>query len=310
MASAVTLLVVVALGLGVYVAYKAGIFSKLIPSLSPSSSTSTPSAGSTPTTGGGATTAAVGGHIYPVVSTASGVNIAGTNQQITYASSGKAATSHRSDVPFPGKKNIEATVYLSWPTACTGGGHPELAIKFWGPGHTDATCCYCYTSAVPSGGNLQLGFGGEGPHPSTTTLQKVAKSIPFTAGKKYGIKGVIWSTGAGKIHQETWYDDGSGKWQLAGAYDRATCGQNKTSTTPAANSEVEFRIDCANVTYSGTDVVEITPPAGGGATAGLARAFDVQYSDMSDNSIDGIHWGPITPQDWENYPLVDYGHSC
>jgi hypothetical protein len=309
MASAVTLLVVVALGLGVYVAYKAGLFSKLTGSLS------SPSGGTTASTPTGATSAPIGGHIYPVVSTASGVNVAGTNQQITYASSGKAATSHRSDVPFPGKKNMEATVYLAWPASCTGGGHPELAIKFWGPGHTDATCCYCYTSAVPAGGQLQLGFGGEGPHPSTTTLQKVAKSIPFTAGKKYGIKGVIWSTAPGKIHQETWYDDGSGKWQLAGVYDRATCGKDKTSATPAANSQVEFRIDCANVTYSGTDLVEITPPAGGGTTtgpattAGLARSFDVQYSDMSDNSIDGIHWGPNTPPPGL-YPEVDYGHSC
>jgi hypothetical protein len=39
------------------------------------------------------------------------------------------------------------------------------------------SCCYCLTSAVPKpdqysvsqGSTLQLGFGGEGPHPTTNT---------------------------------------------------------------------------------------------------------------------------------------------
>lgn len=62
-------------------------------------------------------------------------NPAGQNQSITYASSGKAAQSHRVDVPFNAAAH-EATVYLAWPAACTGGGHPELAIKHWGPNHT------------------------------------------------------------------------------------------------------------------------------------------------------------------------------
>lgn len=304
--SPVTILLVVAIGLGVYVAYKGGLFSRLTGSSPAPSGGGGGGGGATSSTPAGATSAPIGGHIYTVVSSASGVNVAGTNQQITYASSGKAATSHRSDVGFAGKKNIEATVYLSWPANCTGGGHPELAIKFWGPGHTDATCCYCYTSAVPSGGNLQLGFGGEGPHPSTTTLQKVAKSIPFTAGKKYGIKGVIWSTAPGKIHQETWYDDGSGKWQLAGTYDRPSCGQSKTSATPAANSQVEFRIDCANVTYSGTDVVEIAPPAGAAFAHIDHRAFAVE---LGSNSLMEIHGGPNTPP-MGLFPDVDYAHSC
>lgn len=239
--------------------------------ISLSSITGSGSGTGTNSTSGGTSGTAVstsgGGTIYPAVSHAAIANPAGQNQQITYASSGAAATSHRVDVPFQ-NANVEATVYLAWPANCTGGGHPELAIKFWGPNHTDASCCYCYTSAVPNGGQLQLGFGGEGPHPSTTTLQKVATSIPFQAGKQYGIKGVIWKTTTG-VHQETYYDDGSG-WKLAGTYDRPTCGQNKTSPTIAANAEVEFRIDCANVTYSKTDVAAINPP--GAAQAVFARA--------------------------------------
>ncbi|MGB6593954.1 MAG: hypothetical protein WBE68_20845, partial [Candidatus Nitrosopolaris sp.] len=99
--------------------------------------------------------------------------------------------SHRVDVAGVSQPNLEATVYLAWPTTCEGGGHPELAIKFWGPNHTGHSCCYCYTSAVPKGSQLQLGFGGEGPHPTTQTLQKVALSIPFQGNKTYGIKGMI-----------------------------------------------------------------------------------------------------------------------
>lgn len=82
-------------------------------------------------------------------------------------------------------------------------------------------------------------------------------SIPFKAGKRYGIKGMIWKTASG-IHQETWYDDGSG-WKKAGVYDRASCGKTHTSTAPASNAEVEFRIDCNNVTFSGTDIAVINP---------------------------------------------------
>ena len=67
---------------------------------------------------------------------------------------------------------------------------------------------------IPSGSKLQLGFGGEGPHPKTDTLQKVVATIPLIANKTYGIKGMIWKTASG-IHQETWYDDGSG-WKKAG----------------------------------------------------------------------------------------------
>ncbi|MGB6528860.1 MAG: hypothetical protein WBF33_12200 [Candidatus Nitrosopolaris sp.] len=46
-------------------------------------------------------------------------------------------------------------------------------------------------------------------------------------------------------------------------YDRPSCGYYKTSTAPVANAQVEFRIDCSNVTYSGTDVAVINPPPTG-----------------------------------------------
>lgn len=107
--------------------------------------------------------------------------------------------SHRVDLDVGPQPNLEATVYLAWSAGCEGGGHPELAIKFWGPNHEgsckngvgNGTCCYCHTSAVPKGNQLQLGFGGEGPHPCTDTLQKVEMTIPFQGNKTYGIKGMI-----------------------------------------------------------------------------------------------------------------------
>ena len=85
-------------------------------------------------------------------------------------------------------------------------------------------------------------------------------SIPFKANKTYGIKGMIWKTASG-VHQETWYDDGSG-WKKAGVYDRPSCGKKQTSTAPASGAQVEFRNDCNNVTYSGTDIAVINPPRG------------------------------------------------
>lgn len=71
---------------------------------------------------------------------------------------------------------------------------------------------------------------------------------------------MIWKNASG-VHQETWYDDGSG-WKKAGGYDRPSCGYKQTSTAPASGAQVEFRIDCNNVTYSGTDIAVINPPRG------------------------------------------------
>jgi hypothetical protein len=223
-----------------------------------------PSSSSIPIPGGGTT-------IYPAVSHFPISNPAGHTQSITYHSNHKHAQSHRVDVEGVGPQpNLEATVYLAWPANCTGGGHPELAIKFWGPDHTDHNCCYCFTVAIPSkdGKSLKLGFGGEGPHPTTETDQNITMAIPLISGKTYGIKGIIWQTPMG-VHQETWYDDGSGGWQMAGQWDRQSCGtythkDSRASTSPAPNAEVEFRIDCDDVTFSGTDVAVINPPGGGG----------------------------------------------
>jgi hypothetical protein len=36
-----------------------------------------------------------------------------------------------------------------------------------------------------------------------------------------------------------------------------------TTGADNGNSQVEFRVDCSNATFSGTDVAAITPPRGG-----------------------------------------------
>jgi len=76
-----------------------------------------------------------------------------------------------------------------------------------------------------------------------------------TRCKPYSSNSVRRCKTASRVHQETWYDDGG--WKKAGVYDRASCGYIKTSTSPAANAQVEFRIDCDNVTFSETDVAVI-----------------------------------------------------
>ena len=248
-------------------------------------------------------------------------NPAGQNQNITYASNGKAAVSHRVDAPVQFSAQ-EATVYLAWPAACTGGGHPELAIKHWGPSHTDSSCCYCYGSAVPSGANLQLGFGGEGPHPNTTTLQTVTKTIPFQAGKQYGFKSIIWPIPGGGAHQELYYDDGTG-FKLAGTRNTPTCGKTKTSTAISANAQVEFRIDCANVTYSKTDVSEIVPSVKGAIAAfGTWGEFGWLPHPHDKHHPYKTKFGrPIkySPKRWATrhghipgpeFPHTDFAHSC
>jgi hypothetical protein len=106
------------------------------------------------------------------------------------------------------------------------------------------------------------------------TSAKLAMSIPFAPTKTYGIKGVIWKTSSG-VHQETWYDDnGSGQWKKAGSWDRPSCGQVKTSTSPHPQAQVEFRIDCDNVTYSKTDVAVINPSRGFAYVGPLGYLYD------------------------------------
>jgi hypothetical protein len=71
---------------------------------------------------------------------------------------------------------------------------------------------------------------------------------------------MIWRVSGG-VHQEIWYDNGSG-WKKGGEWNRASCGHLKTSTAPDPNQEIEFRTDCSNATFSGTDVAVIRPPGG------------------------------------------------
>ena len=201
------------------------------------------------------------GHIYPVVSAKSGG--AGKNQNIHYASTGKAAISHRVDVQIGNHEALEATIYITMPVTCSDGGKNGVGIKFWGPNHQGSACCYCTAGIGPSG---NIHFGGEGPHPQTNSNQGPTVNVGAVGGKKIGFKHVIYKKGA-TIHQEAYVDLGSG-WRKASQYDRSTCGFNKTSTSPASNAEVEFRADCANVVYHCTEVAIITPPGGSGTTTG------------------------------------------
>ena len=207
-----------------------------------------------PTTGGGG----CGDHIYPVAGAAKSGG-AGKNQGIHYHSTGKAAVSHRVDIQgWGGKANLEGTVWLTMPATCSDGGKNGVDIKFYGPNHQPGACCYCLGSMGVSGSTK---FGGEGPHPTTNSNMKAGASVGAVGGKKVGFKHIIWKTGS-TIHQEIWTNT-TGKWVKAGEFNRSTCGNVKTSATPAGNAEVEFRSDCANVVYHCTEVVPITPPAGG-----------------------------------------------
>jgi hypothetical protein len=198
-----------------------------------------------------------GDHIYPVAGAPLNGG-AGKNQGIHYASTGKAAISHRVDIDGLGNKpNLEGTVWLTMPVTCSDGGKNGVVIKFWGPHHTGSNaCCYC-TAGIGVSGNVN--FGGEGPHPKTSSSMKAGTPQGTVGGKKIGFKHIIWKAGA-TIHQEAWVNT-TGKWVKAGVYDRSTCGFNKTSTAPTSNAEVEIRSDCANVVYHSSEVVPITPPS-------------------------------------------------
>jgi hypothetical protein len=202
-----------------------------------------------------ATGSTAGGHMYPVIGAVKNGG-AGKNQQIHYASTGKAATSHRVDIQGTPQPNLEATVCITMPPTCSDGGKNGVVIKFYGPNHTGSSCCYCL-GMLGSSGNVN--FGGEGPHPKTQSTMKAAGNVGAVAGKKVGFKHIIWKAGSG-IHQEAWVNN-TGTWKKVGFFDRPTCGFQKTSTAPAANAEVEFRSDCANVVFHSTEVAVIRPGA-------------------------------------------------
>lgn len=186
-------------------------------------------------------------------------------QTIHYASSGKAASSRRLDTGSVGFSSIEATIYFQFNGTNCGKPDPEMSIKFWGPPHSGSACCYCIAVVTASG---KVCFGGEGPHPSTTTCQQNLGNVGSLKGKTIGMKFVIWP-GSGGAHQELYLDIGNGQWKLMGTRD-GPCGKDKKSTTPAPNHQVEYRIDCKNVTIQCSSVVEIVPGSKA-TTAKLAR---------------------------------------
>jgi hypothetical protein len=225
----------------------------------PASAPATPAAPVTPTSPLATKT---GDHIYPLAGSAKSGG-AGKVQQIHYASTGKAAKSHRVDIDGTPEPNLEATIWLTMPPTCNDGGKNGVGIKFWGPHHTGSACCYCLAGLGVSG---NVNFGGEGPHPKTNSSMKRAGNVGTVGGKKVGFKHIIWKAGS-NIHQEAWVNT-TGSWSKIGEFDRATCGNVKTSTSPAKNAEVEFRADCGNVVFHSTEVVAITPPANASKTAG------------------------------------------
>lgn len=232
----------------------------------PSASTPTPA-----TSAGGS--GGCSDHIYPVAGAVKSGG-AGKNQGIHYKSTGKAATSHRVDIQgLGGQANLEATVWLTMPATCSDGGKNGVDIKFWGPNHSGSSCCYCLCSMGVSG---DVKFGGEGPHPTTNSNMKAAGSVGNVGGKKVGFKHVIWKAGS-NIHQEVWTNT-TGKWVKTGEFNRPTCGNVKTSTSPASNAEVEFRSDCANVVYHCSEVVPIKPPGNASTTPGAAPAAGMDTS--------------------------------
>ena len=126
---------------------------------------------------------------------------------------------------------------------------------------------------VQLGGSGVVSFGGEGPHPQTTPSgSNPVGNVGSVYGKVIGLKGVIWSTGAGQIHQEAWVDTGGG-FRKIGQNNRSTCGYQKTEVNPVSSQDVEFRFDCASVSYMCTSVTEIRPSgvAGAGYASYLAR---------------------------------------
>src|SRR3982750_1066543 len=175
-------------------------------------------------------------------------------QAIHYASSGKAASSRRlnaNNTPFSA---IEATIYFQFNGTACGKPDPEMSIKLWGPTHSNNNCCWCIGVVTASG---KVCFGGEGPHPSTTTCQQNLGNVGSLRGKTIGMKYIIWP-GSGGAHQELYLDTGNGQWRKMGQRD-GPCGKDKKSTTVSKNQQVEFRIDCKNVTIQCASVNEIVP---------------------------------------------------
>ena len=200
-------------------------------------------------------------------------------QHITYASSGKGTTSRRINADNCPFSAYEANWYFTMNGQNCGKGFNQATIKLWGPTHSNSNCCWALL-VIDDKGNLS--FGSEGPHPTTSTSERKLANLGPLTGKSLGLKGVIWPLATGGAHLEAWVDLGTG-WKKMGTWDRATIGLKKTETKPAANQEVEFRIDCVGVTVKCAQVNEIRPPSTTATptTAGIGRVdlIDCGYDD-------------------------------
>jgi hypothetical protein len=80
---------------------------------------------------------------------------------------------------------------------------------------------------------------------------------------------------------------------------RPSCGKDKTSTAPASGAEIEFRNDCSDAVFSGTDVAVINPPR-----TGFANVEAVPQTEEGD---DGCN--PCDPGDCAYDPRYCAGHA-
>lgn len=223
--------------------------------------TTTPSTG---TTGGGTTT---GTNVYPKTGKTCGC--AGQTQPLN-TSSGHCTTV-RSNCNNCALINYEATAILQFGGGCSCGGD-EATIKHYGPTHQDGNCCWAMSVVNQNG---TCAWGGEGPHGGTTNKnQGSVGSVGSLAGKKVGIKSVIWKTASG-AHQELFIDvSGAGtSWKKMGTRDITQWGDKQKTNKVASNQQVEFRVDCTQAKWLSTSVVEIQPP--GTAKAAVAHAGNI-----------------------------------
>lgn len=223
----------------------------------------------TTTTGGGTST---GSHIYPTTGKTCGC--VGATQPLN-TSSGHCTTV-RSNCNNCGLLNYEATAILQFGGGCSCGGD-EATIKHYGPNHQPGNCCWAMSVVNQDG---SCAWGGEGPHGGTTNKnQGSLGSVGSLAGKKVGIKSVIWKTATG-AHQELFVDpSGAGtSWKKMGARNMTQWGDKQKTSTPSSSQQVEFRVDCTQAKWLSTSVAEIKPPAGAAAAQIQQEYFDQYYA--------------------------------
>ena len=247
----IVLVIVILLGLYLLIKNKGGLLA------TPPSTTPTPTNGTTNGTPPTTTTAPsdCNATIYPKIAGKTWTPKFNGGQEITYSSSGEKATSYRWDADGVTSAALEATYYVTWPTGSGQGDHLEL--KFWGPSHSgSSSCCWCMFNLRGTG---ETGAGHEGPHPSTSNFSTKGKNVGSIKGKLVGIKAVIWPIGSG-AHLEGYMDvNATGKWEKVVTYEGA-CGKSKTSKTPVASQQIQFRVDSIEPTMKCAVINEIKPP--------------------------------------------------